>query len=320
MGFRRLEPLIVLVLFGLPLFVGLGQTDLANDEASHAFSVDRILETGEWLIPRASPHDAPFLEKPPLKFWLVAAPIWLGLLPHDEFGLRFWDAAFGAAAFLYVFVLGRRLAGPVCGLGASFLLFGQWDLIFTHGLRSNNMEAALVLCYCAGVYHYVAWTGSGASAGGRHVYATALAFALGFMTKSLGALFLPTVLLAVSILLASVRRRLWADRGVWVRASLLALALILPWYLYAWWIHGGAWEALLVQPANRLIIDGTVHDQPWHFYLTSTYQYQTTAALVLMGLGIVLLLSGTWSVAGVRKALPFSFGSCFRWESSRRRS
>ena len=36
-----------------------------------------------------------FLEKPPLKFWIVAAPIRAGLLPHDEFGLRFWDAVFG---------------------------------------------------------------------------------------------------------------------------------------------------------------------------------------------------------------------------------
>ena len=290
MGFRRLEPFFILVLFGLPLFVGLGQMDLGNDEASHAFSVDRILETGEWVIPKASPHDdAPFLEKPPLKFWLVAAPIWLGLLPHDEFGLRFWDAVFGAAAFLYVFALGRRLAGPACGLGAAFLLFGQWDLIFIHGLRSNNMEAALVLSYCAGMYHYVAWAGSGAR-GGRHVYTIALAFALGFMTKSVAALFLPAVLLTVSILLTSVRQRVWADRDVWIRASLLALALILPWYLSAWWIYGrGFWEVLFVEPVARLVIDGTVHDQPWHFFLTSTYQYQSTAALVLMGLGAVLL-------------------------------
>ena len=179
----------------------------------------------------------------------------------------------------------------MCGLVAAFLLFGQWDLIFTHGLRSNNMEAALVLCYCAGVYHFVAWAGSGARAGGRHVYAVALAFVLGFMTKSLAAVFLPAVLLTVSILLTSVRRRLWAGRRIWIRASLLALALILPWYLYAFWIHGrGSWAVLFVEPATRLTIDGTVHDQPWHFYLTSTYQYQTTAALVLMGVGAVLLL------------------------------
>ena len=78
---------LVLALFCLPLFVGLGRTDLGHDEAIYAFGVDRILETGDWLIPKSSPHDdAAFLEKPPLKFWIVAAPIRLGLLPHDEFG------------------------------------------------------------------------------------------------------------------------------------------------------------------------------------------------------------------------------------------
>ena len=87
---------VVIALFALPLFFGLGHLDLKGDEAAHSFSVDRILEIGDWLAPRSSPSDDTiFLEKPPLKFWIVAAPIKLGLLPHDEFGMRFWDALFG---------------------------------------------------------------------------------------------------------------------------------------------------------------------------------------------------------------------------------
>ena len=95
---------LVIAAFCLPLFIGLGRTDLENDEAIYSFAVDEILEAATGCNPRRSPHDdAVFLEKPPLKFWIVAAPIRLGLLPHDEFGLRFWDALFGALAFLYVF-------------------------------------------------------------------------------------------------------------------------------------------------------------------------------------------------------------------------
>jgi len=120
--FRALREIIlvvvVVVAFGGALFHGLGRTDLRNDEAIYAFAVDRILETGNWLSPESIPHsDLPgdpaargvetFLEKPPLKFWFVAAPISLGLLPHNEFGLRFWDAAFGTLAFLYVYLIGR---------------------------------------------------------------------------------------------------------------------------------------------------------------------------------------------------------------------
>lgn len=65
----------------------------ARFKAIYSFGADRILEIGDWLAPRSSPReDAVFLEKPPLKFWIVAAPIQLGLLPHNEFGIRFWDA------------------------------------------------------------------------------------------------------------------------------------------------------------------------------------------------------------------------------------
>ena len=66
---------LVLVLFCLPLFLGLRSLDLETDEAIYSFAVDRILEVGEWLQPKSSPSEtAVFLEKPPLKFWVVAAP------------------------------------------------------------------------------------------------------------------------------------------------------------------------------------------------------------------------------------------------------
>ena len=98
-----------------------------------------------------------FLEKPPLKSWLVALPMRLGLLPHNELGFRFWDALFGSAAFLYVFALGRRMAGPVCGLIALVVLVGFQPLLFEHGLRDNVMEAPLFLAYCGGIHHFLCW-------------------------------------------------------------------------------------------------------------------------------------------------------------------
>ena len=83
MGRRWLA--LALVLFALPLFVGLRSLDLETDEAIYSFAVDKILEVGEWLEPKSSPSDtAVFLEKPPLKFWIVAAPIRAGLLPRDD--------------------------------------------------------------------------------------------------------------------------------------------------------------------------------------------------------------------------------------------
>ena len=144
---------LILLLCCFPLFIGLGKNDLRGDEAGHSFSVARILETGDWLVPKSSPNeDWAFVEKPPLKFWIVAAPIRLGLLPLNDFSLRFWDALFGGCAFLYVFAIGSLMAGPICGGVAVLVCFTFSPLLFEHGLRTNDMEAAVLLSYCGGIF------------------------------------------------------------------------------------------------------------------------------------------------------------------------
>ena len=180
----RLAPWIwmalVAVLFCAPLFADLGRADYDNDESIYSFSVDVMLKSGDWLKPRLIPSETlPFLEKPPLKFWMVGLPIHWGLLPSNEFGMRFWDAVMGSLAFLYIFAIGRRLAGPVCGFTAVFLLVVHAPLILEHGLRTNNMEAAVFLAYAAGMYHFLAWRTSGPDDRG-HIFAMALYFVLGF--------------------------------------------------------------------------------------------------------------------------------------------
>src|SRR5688572_18828391 len=174
--------LLVAALFCAPLFLGLGATDLKNDEDIYSFAVQLMVETGDFLTPRAIPSEsAPFFEKPPLKFWIVAGSIRAGLLPDNEFGHRFWDAVFGAVAFLYVFAIGRRLAGPLCGVIAVFVLFLHDPLLTEHGLRSNTMEAALVLSYCGAIFHSLAWsTAARLSSRRLHPLAVSCFFLLGF--------------------------------------------------------------------------------------------------------------------------------------------
>lgn len=287
---------LVLGVFGLPLFIGLGRTDLRGDEAIYAFAVDRTLETGDWLIQRSSPFDDwPFLEKPPLKIWIVAGAIRLGLLPLDEFGLRFWDAVFGAAAFLYVFAIGRRMAGPWCGLAAVVLLFAHAPLLFDHGLRDHTMEAALVLSYCGGVYHYLAW----ASPGGRRrdAIACALLFVLGFMTKFVAAAFLPIVLGAAAAATPAHREALLLRRGDWLAAAAVTTVCVVPWFAYAWAVYGWTfWNMILgVQVYTRFttFVDPT-HLQPWHFYVSRLFtELAQSGAALLVPVGFALLLART---------------------------
>jgi 4-amino-4-deoxy-L-arabinose transferase-like glycosyltransferase len=285
---------LVIAAFCLPLFIGLGRTDVENDEAIYSFAVDRIVANGDWLNPRSSPRDdVTFLEKPPLKFWIVAAPIRLGLLPHDEFGLRFWDALFGAAGFLYVFAIGRRLAGPLCGIIALFVLFGYGPLLFQHGLRGNNMEAPLFLCYCGGVYHFIRWgTGADQKRRGRHVMAAGLYFFLGFMTKFVAALFLPIVVAAAILPVRGARERLKQDWRAWALAAAVFVLLAAPWFVYETLREGAAfWRIILeahVVTRFTSYLDPT-HVHPWNFYYVTLWkelQHDGVAWLVIFG-GIV---------------------------------
>ena len=255
------------------------------------------MEAGDWLVPPSSPDPGiPFLEKPPLKFWIVAAPIRAGLLPHNEFGLRFWDAVFGGAAFLYVFWIGRRMSGGLGGAVASFILFMHAPLVFAHGLRSNNMEASVLLCYCGGIAHYMAWASATDPPRRRfHLIAVALFFVLGFMTKFVAALFLPLILVLSTLLIAARRHAFVRDFRLWAGAAALAGALIAPWFVYAQVQFGGQlWRTILGQSVYVRFTTGLApeHLHPWNFYFVTMYEAfaeSHTAWFVGAGLGLILI-------------------------------
>ena len=289
---------LILAAFCLPLYIGLGNVDLQGDEAGHSFSVDRILEIGDWMVPKSSPHlDWAFLEKPPLKFWIVAAGIIAGL-PHNEFGLRFWDPMFAGIAFLYVFAIGRRMNNPVCGAVAVMLLFVHRNLLFEHGIRSNNMEAPLLLAYCGGVFHYLAWTTTARVRSRRlHAAAVALYFALGFMVKFVAALFLPFVLGLATLLIPRYRVRFFGDWRLWAGAFGLGLAAIAPWFIYCTVLFGtGFWRTILgEQVYTRMTAHlDPAHLGPWNHYFVETYlRWSDAHAFWLIAAGAVLLAAET---------------------------
>jgi 4-amino-4-deoxy-L-arabinose transferase-like glycosyltransferase len=288
---------LVVALFCVPLFVGLGRADYENDEAIYTFGVDVMLKTGDWLTPRLIPNETEaFLEKPPLKFWIVGLPIHWGLLPANEFGMRFWDALMGSVAFLYVFAIGRRLAGPICGVTAVLLLFAHAPLILEHGLRTNNMEAAVFLAYAGGIYHFLAWRTSGPGDRG-HVLAMGLYFVLGFMTKDVAVLFLPAVLTVTVMLRAEDRQRLRLEWTSFALAGGLAAALIAPWFVYEYVTRGrevfDTMFSVHVMERFRAFLD-PAHVRPWHFYATELWrQLQASGAGALTVAGAAMLLYRT---------------------------
>ena len=304
---------VVSLLFGLPLFIELGSSDLGNDEAIYAYAVDRVLEHGDWLsldyIPHVRSIAGPdramepglFVYQPPLKLWMIAAGIKIGLLPHNEFGFRFLDAFFGAIAFVYVFLIGRRLVDSVCGVAAVFLLFTHQTLVFSHGLRSNVLDAALVVAYSGGIYHFLAWSDSSLSSSRwRHILAVMGWFTLASLSKGIAAIFLPAIIGLVALSFAEWRGRLRVDAWRWMVGALGALVLIAPWFVVQHSLHGSYfWQEFFgLSIYSRFLGDFVPeHHRAWNFYFDALRrQLSTNAALAWVIGGAVL-----WLVESVRR-------------------
>jgi 4-amino-4-deoxy-L-arabinose transferase-like glycosyltransferase len=299
---RRIElfacVVVVILAFGRPLFKDLGAADLENDEALHSMVAESIVQTGDWMTPHtlSVPFLGPdFIEKPPLKFWLVAAPIRAGLLDSSELAFRVWDALFGAAIFLYVFALGRHVGGAWAGLSAALVLFTFQPLTFDHGLRTNNMDAAVVLAYCGGMYHFVRWarTESNRAALG-HAFAAGGWFYLGLMTKFVAVAFLPAVAGLVALTHAPTRARLFRSWRTWVAVAAAVTALAAPWFVYQTYRLGMEfWQVILGEHVFKRFSTGLdpAHLKPWPFYFQFfAKEFTRAASLWLIAAGGLVVL------------------------------
>ena len=304
---RAIWGTVVVGIFAIPLLLGLGRWDMRSDEAIYSYAVERILETGDWLTPRNIPTDTPFLEKPPLKFWLVAGGMSAGLLPVDETGMRLLDALFGVAAFAYIFAFGLRLAGPVAGIAALFVLLAFNPLVFEHGLRSNNMEAALFLSYCGGLFHFLRWRDPSATRRRAHAAAVGLYFALGFLTKFVAVAFLPLVALAWLVCSRAGRQHLVGHWKDWLLPTAICVVLIAPWFVYEWAQYRDEFWTIIfgahVYTRFTASLDPS-HVHPWHYYFTQTWHELFLGHVTLIvKAGVGLLAWEAWKGTSLARLL-----------------
>src|SRR5258706_12684274 len=85
---------------------------LDPDEGLYATIALEMLKGGDWLVPRL--NGLPYVEKPPLYFWLTALTFW-GVGP-SEWATRLWSALAALGTVLLTCRIGRRLYGSGAGL------------------------------------------------------------------------------------------------------------------------------------------------------------------------------------------------------------
>ncbi len=217
--------LALLLSISLPfLFIGLGHDFLDMGEGLYGTIPSEMLKGGDWIFPHF--NGLPYLEKPPLYFWLTAATLALGI--SAEWAARLWSALPALGSVLLTWRLGTRLYGRTAGLLAGIALGTSAGFVLLARRASPDLLTAF--CLTLAIFGFVRDLDR---AGGRGRFLVFyLGCGLGLLTKGLIGLLFP--LLIVGAYLVWTRRLTLRELNLARGAALLAL-VALPWHLAVAW-------------------------------------------------------------------------------------
>lgn len=290
---------LLFVLSGVLLYPCLSFHLFEPDEGRYAQIPREMLTRGEWIVPTL--QGEPYLDKPPLMYWLV-------MLSYSLFGYHDWAARLipalaMQATVLATYLLGRRLVGNRSAFWGALLLtvspifLGIGRLLVLDGLLTLWVTIALLAGY--------------RSASDRWSLIAAFACGLGVLTKGPVAV----VLVVVPLLTERWLRSVQASRLHYgLRFGAVIAIVSLPWYAAVCWQRPEFVRYFLWQHNVERFMDPFDHIRPVWFYvpivlfgmlptlllarpllrfMTSTQPDGINARCPAMG---YLLLAGLWCV------------------------
>lgn len=255
----RLPLVSLLAVLWLSSFSGLSKSALLDlvDEGFYSSISRQMLETGEWITPRAGMQI--YLEKPPLFYWAQA--FFIKLLGPTVLAARLPSALAVAATSLILWFWMRRRGAPLAGWLAA-ICFALCPL--TIGLARVAMTDALLTLWLT-----VAIIGVIEGSGGKRAGYLLMALGAGLATMTKG---------PIGFLLPGATFFLWLiwkrdlkelRRPVWLLAALLFAAIVLPWHLAAWRANGNFFllEYFWRNHFPRVLGRAFGHERPFWFYV-----------------------------------------------------
>jgi hypothetical protein len=212
---------VTLALGLIALTLGLGGYGFYEPHEGHFGGVAReMLLRGDWITPTL--NGAPYLNKPPLLYWLIATST--ALFGFTEFAARLPLAIIGWVGAVVAWKWARELWNPASGRVAALMLsvaFGWF--MFTHQILIDVLLSTLLLAayYCL---WRVVWKGG-------WVYFLALYVLLGLCVLAKGPFSL--VFPFIGYLALAIQQRNWAISGK-LRQGLgagVTLLVTLPWVI-----------------------------------------------------------------------------------------
>lgn len=176
---------LIFICFSLLLFYKLGNNYFSNwDEAWYADIIRNMATNGNYMRPIW--NGEPFLEKPPLFYWISIIPF---KFLTAEFSIRLVSAISALATALFLFFLAKRLYNFEVALASTIILFSSIGFIFR--ARTGNIDSLLSFFIFASLFSFFM-----AQKNKRWYMSLGVSIALGYLTKGLIAfLVIPVVLL-----------------------------------------------------------------------------------------------------------------------------
>jgi 4-amino-4-deoxy-L-arabinose transferase-like glycosyltransferase len=266
---KRQWPLLLgLGLVGLVLFFyQLGAAYLMDpDEGRYAEIAREMLALRNWLIPHL--NHLPYLEKPPLVYWLTAASF--KVFGFTAAAARLPVAVSALAGVFLAYSLGRVLWGPLAGVLGALVLATCAGYVALGRILILDMTFALFLNLAIGL-GYLAL-----SRVRPRLWPWAyLALALAVLTKGPVALVLAGPIL---VIWAAVCRRPWSPL-INLKGWLLLAILTLPWFIAVQWRYPEFFRFFFLEHHLLRFLTPAIHPEPLYYYLP-----------VLLG----LMLPWTW--------------------------
>lgn len=262
--------MLITLLLGLVLaLAGLGSHGPWVPDEPRVAGIGRsMLDSGDWVVPRLGGE--PFLEKPPLYWWVQVTGF--ELLGVSDRTARLPSGVFSLLALLVTFRLGQRLGGPRAGLLAAAVLATSREYFeVTHKLL---VDPALVAVVAAAQLGFLGWLlPRDAREQRRGAVLLGLTVPLAFLAKGLVG---PVLCLGppLLLLLATGRARELRRAGLVLAVAVLgSLALVLPWLLLLAQRAGATAlrEVALTQTLGRVVGSDAIidHAEPVWYYLAS---------------------------------------------------
>ncbi len=232
-------PLLILYLLDLG-----GVGFISTDEPRYASIGREMASSGDWVTPRLD--GAPWFEKPPLLYWMIAAGHILRL--PGEWAARLPVALLSLAFLLFFFYMIAREFTTKTGIAAVTILATSagWLAYSFGALTDLPMSALLASAMLVALFEKKKWSGLAAGA----------LLGLAVLAKA----FVPLVLFAPVFVVAKGKR-------LAIAVGLVAVAL--PWHVLCFLRNGQAFwaEYFWRQQFSRFFTTERQHLQHWWFYV-----------------------------------------------------